>query len=60
MRGSRVAEKGVVEVEAVKKYLHRHAAKIFEVSIRAMSIRLGEWPMRINDKVEGARLEKLF
>ena len=54
---------GYGDVEAVKKYLCSHLAKNFEVSIRAMSIRLGEWPMRVNDKVEeamGARLETLF
>ena len=50
-------------VEAIKKYLCSRAAQLFEVSPKTMSFRLGEWPMRVNKKVEeamDARLETLF
>jgi len=54
---------GYGSVEAIKKHLCSQAARLFEVSPKAMSIRLGEWPMRVNKKVEeamDARLETLF
>lgn len=54
---------GYGNVEAIKKHLRSQAAKLFEVSLKTMSIRLDEWPMRVNKKVEeamDARLETLF
>jgi hypothetical protein len=61
--GELVRKAGFGNVEVVKKYLCSHAAQLFEVSVQAMSYRLREWPMRINEKVEKAmiaRLETLF
>jgi hypothetical protein len=54
---------GYANGEAIKKYLCTQAAQLFEVSPKTMSIRLGEWPMRIDDRVDAAidaRLETLL
>jgi hypothetical protein len=45
---------GTGNLEAVKKWLKTLLAKEFEVSEGAMGHRLGEWPMRIYERVEQA------
>lgn len=45
---------GFGDPQAIKKYLCTKAAQLFEVSPQAMSFRLGEWPTRINDRVDAA------
>jgi len=45
---------GFGDVAAVKKYLAAQLAKQFEVSPQAMTIRLREWPMKIEDRVDQA------
>lgn len=60
--GELVRTAGYRNVEIIKKYLCSHAAQLFEVSVQAMSYRLREWPMRINEKVDQAirsRIETL-
>lgn len=61
--GELVREAGYRNVEIIKRYLCSRAAQLFEVSVQAMSYRLREWPMLVNEKVEkamNARLETLY
>lgn len=60
--GELVRKAGYGNVEVIKKYLCSHAASLFDVSVQAMSYRLREWPMRINENVDQAirsRIETL-
>jgi Zn-dependent peptidase ImmA (M78 family) len=50
---------GFGDVAAVKKYLASQLAKQFEVSPQAMTIRLREWPMKIEDRVDQAMRAQL-
>jgi hypothetical protein len=42
---------GFADAEAVKRTMAAHLAKLFEVSTQAMTIRLGEWPVRVMERV---------
>jgi hypothetical protein len=53
---------GYGDGEAIKMHLCSQLARKFEVSHKTMSIRMTEWPMRINEKVDQAirsRIETL-
>src|SRR5262249_44650999 len=49
-----VSHAGTDNPEAVKKWLRTLLAKKFEVSETAMHHRLGEWPMKIYERIEQA------
>jgi hypothetical protein len=49
-----VRQAGTGNLDAVKKWMRTLLAKEFEVSVRAMDHRLGEWPMKIYERVEQA------
>jgi hypothetical protein len=45
---------GFGDREAVKRTMASQLGRLFEVSTQSMSFRLGEWPVRIMDKVDQA------
>lgn len=49
-----VAAAGYGDKEAIKRHLAALLAKQFVVSVEAMRYRLGEWPMRVFDRVDEA------
>jgi Zn-dependent peptidase ImmA (M78 family) len=54
---------GYGNLEAVEKHLCAQLSKLFEVSPRAMSFRMNEWPTRIHERLQeamDARLETLL
>jgi Zn-dependent peptidase ImmA (M78 family) len=54
---------GYANLEAVEKHLCAQLSKRFEVSPKAMSFRMNEWPMRIHERLQeamDARLETLL
>jgi hypothetical protein len=50
---------GYSNAEAIKKYLASQLAQRFQVSAKTMQFRLGEWPMKIFERVDLAVQEKL-
>lgn len=54
-----VAAAGFGNVEAVQGYLVDRLARRYRVSTQAMRIRLGEWPIRVLDRVAAAMRERL-
>lgn len=54
-----VKRAGFGDVDAIKKYLCSVLAKRFEVSFAAMRIRLKEWPVRVDDRVDNSMNEQL-
>lgn len=44
---------------AIKKYLANKLAEQYEVSVESMKFRLGEWPIRVMQKIEQAVSEEL-
>lgn len=60
LNDSRGLYKQMVEIagygapEIVKKYIANELAEKYEVSVRAMKIRLSEWPIRVMEKIDQA------
>lgn len=54
-----VTAAGFGNVEAVEAYLVDRLARRYRVSTQAMRIRLGEWPIRVLDRVAAAMRERL-
>ena len=50
---------GFGDLDAVKRHLASQLAKQFEVSAESMTYRLGEWPMKVFERVEEAMRDRL-
>jgi Zn-dependent peptidase ImmA (M78 family) len=54
-----IKQVGFGDPVAIKNFLAAKLADVFEVSLQAMKIRLGEWPIRVFDKIDQAMKDRL-
>ena len=45
--------------EVIKKYMANDLAKRYEVSVQAMKIRLGGWPVKVMERIDQAMINGL-